>query len=252
MKQLIAWLLLSCVCFAQDPNTTIEQNSTFSIPPIESGKPWAEIQSNDYQYNGPKPLSEHIEDDHQHELDGASTPEEKRRRHEWLHKQVEKLKPDGSYSYIVVEASDADIDSWSERASIEAAGWKIVRQPLRRTWNNVVVIGKMHFSHAGRLTIAKLKQFVDQEAMSKFRQNKAARKPKFISKITMYSRDNCGWCDKWMALEYPKAIADGVLVDIAKDASGTVPRFDVCDGGGQVCRQYVGFKSYAAMKADIQ
>ncbi|EFX61833.1 hypothetical protein DAPPUDRAFT_120886 [Daphnia pulex] len=250
---------------ANDPNTTIEQNSTLPRPATAEDYetmhdylqpkaveqivlPWSETGTSDFSFNGTTELIDHLRD---HPMMG----DELEKLHEWLHQRVEKLRPRNAnglaYSAILIEADDVQFAGWKDRQAIEAAGWKVVRLPARKSVRNVVAIGKTHFSHAGYLTIDALKRFVNQAENRKVKPIKNAR-AKWVSKITMYTRDKCRFCEQWMANDYGQAVSEGVAVELVTDLNGTVPRFDVCDGDGQVCRNYVGYKSYAAMKAEIQ
>lgn len=206
--------------------------------------PWSEVESNDFEHQGEGFLIDHLRN---HPMLG----DQLEKLHEWLHQRIEKLRPRDSngngYSTVFVEATDAQFESWAERQAIEAAGWKVVRLPVGQRLVNVVAIGKMHFSHAGHLTIAALQKFVNQVENRKFKPIQNAR-ARYVQKLTMFTRNPCAWCDKWMAEEYPQAIADGATVEFVIDANGTVPRFETCDESGQ-CRQFTGFTAWRTMRA---
>jgi hypothetical protein len=204
--------------------------------------PWSEVTTNDFNHPAGEDIADHLRN---HPMLGN----ELEKLHEWLHQKVERLRPVGSHAFILVEATESDFANWSNRRDIEAAGgWKIVRsEPVRSGIRNVVAIGKQHFSHAGYLTNAALRKIVTQFQNRQFKPIKSAR-ARYVSKVTMYTRSNCSWCDKWMATEYQQAIADGVQVEFVNDENGSVPRFEVCDENGQ-CRQYTGFTLWSRMKS---
>lgn len=242
IRYLLVMLLIEGTISAQDPNTTIEQNSTFPAKAL----PWAETTTSEFQYNGEGYLIDHLRN---HPMLG----DELEKLHEWLHQKIERLRPKDSngdaYSTIFVEATDAQFDAWSERKSIEAAGWKIVRLPAHDRLVNLVAIGRMHFSHTGHLTVSALQKFVNQVENRKVKPLENA-KARYVSKVTFYTRSNCAWCDKWKAEEYPKAITEGVQVEFVTDLNGPVPRFDVCDESGQ-CRRFNGFTAWKVMKGEL-
>jgi len=158
-----------------------------------------------------------------------------------------------------VEGTDAQFAAWTDRDSIEAAGWKVVRLPATSRLVNLVAIGNMHFSHAGHLTKAALQRFVNQVENRKFKPIKNS-KARYVLKVTMYTsqldelgfpmREKCRFCDEWMDKEYPLAIADGAEVVFVQSLGGKIPRFDVCNQDGQVCQQFIGFTAWSKMRGN--
>jgi hypothetical protein len=252
-KLMLTWLLTIAFGLAMSEAMLCLESVVFGqyAEPIEvqvvKSLPWAEVQTNDFEYHGEGYLIDHLRD---HPMLG----DELERLHEWLHQRIERLRPrdnnGASYSTVFFEGTDAQFNAWAERQAIEAAGWKVVRLPSRERLVNIVAIGKTHFSHAGHLTIDALRRFVNQVENRQFKPIKNAR-ARFVKSIKMMTRANCSWCEKWKQTDYGQAVADGVTVELVTDASGTVPRFEVCDSEGR-CRQYVGYKSYTDMKRDIQ
>lgn len=53
--------------------------------------------------------------------------------------------------------------------------------------------------------------------------------PRKVHRVTMLTRDNCGWCTRWKSEVKPKLIEAGWEVD-EKQHSGPVPQFDVVVG----------------------
>lgn len=236
MKTIIAFLMLCSVACAQ----FVEPQPT---PAPALDLPFLETKTNNFTYHGEGELIDHLRD---HPLVNNEIVQ----LHEYLHQRAELLRPNGAYSYIIVEADEQMYNAWKDRQAIQQAGWAIVRQPLRTRVKNLVVIGETHFSHAGFLTTSALQKFVNQVENRKVKplQN---RRAKYVTKITMYTRNGCTFCDQWKSSERPKAVAEGVQVDEVTDLTRSVPRFEVCDSEG-VCRQYVGFTSYQSMKAAVQ
>jgi hypothetical protein len=249
MRNLITILLIvvcCALCRAQDPNTTIEQNSTLPVQTTET-LPWSETTTTEFQYNGEGYLIDHLRN---HPMLG----DELDKLHEWLHQRIERLRPRDAnglaYSTVFFEGTDAQFNAWAERQAIEAAGWKVVRLPASSRLVNVVAIGKTHFSHAGHLTIDALRRFVNQVENRKFKPVKNAR-ARFVTRITKYTRDNCPACREWERDEEPKAKAAGVEVLPVTDAVNSVPWFEVQDSFGTVTRYY-GKTSFEAMKRGVQ
>jgi hypothetical protein len=243
MKNLIAILLavLCCaLCRAQDPNTTIEQNST-----LTQTLPWSSIQTKDFSHPSGEDIATHIRN---HPMLG----DELEKLHEWLHQKIERLRPNGARSFIVVESTEAEFLSWSNRRTFEQVGWRIVHVPARVAGRirSVVALDKTHYSYSGFVTSDFLNRCNTQFQNRQIRPVKNAR-ARFVKSVKMMTRANCSWCEKWKASDYGQAIADGVAVDLVTDQNGTVPRFEVCDSEGR-CRQYVGYKSYQDMKRDVQ
>jgi hypothetical protein len=207
--------------------------------------PWSETTTTDFSYNGEGYLIDHLRN---HPMLGDNLE----RMHEWLHQKIERLRPRDTngnlQSTVFFEGTDAEFAAWADRQEIELAGWKVVRLPVGKRLLNVVAIGKTHFSHAGHLTKDALRRFVNQVENRQFKPVKNAR-ARFVKSVKMYTRSNCSWCDKWIATEYAQAIADGANVEFVTDQNGTVPRFEVCDEGGQ-CRQYTGFTAWNTMKGN--
>lgn len=238
MRPILIVLLLAGFCGAQEfygePQPT---------PAKPLDLPFLETKTQDFSYQGEGELIEHLKD---HPL----MENEVFQLHEYLHQKAEKLRPAGAYSFIIVEADEQAYIQWAHREAIQKAGWVIVRQPLRTRVKNLVVIGQTHFSHAGFLTVQALQKFVNQAENRKTPPVKN-RRAKYVTKITMYTRAGCSFCDQWKNNERPKAVAEGVQVDEVTDLTRSVPRFEVCDSEG-VCRQYVGFTSFQSMKAAVQ
>ena len=102
------WFLVSCgLCFCQDPNTTIEQNSTLTQT-IET-LPWSSVQTKDFSHPAGEDLAGHLRD---HPMLG----DELEKLHEYLHQKVERLRPNNARSFIVVEATEAEFAGWSNRS----------------------------------------------------------------------------------------------------------------------------------------
>jgi len=219
IRFVIALLLVCSVGLAQEPE-------------------WSSTTSSDFTFSG-QDLLKHLYEDHQAEPELIKL-------HEWLHQRIERLRPANAFSYIVVESNNDEFLRWPDRAEIESKGWAIVRQPSRGKVANIVAIGKTHYSVVGYLTAGKLKQLVDQRKPMERRKVDIKR----LVKITMYTRENCPWCDKWKQNDAPQAQADGVIVEYVYTGSGTVPRFDVCDETS--CVKYVGYTGYTTMKAALQ
>ena len=153
---------------------------------------------------------------------------------------VEPLR-NGKYAFIVVEATDQEFFEWIHRTEIEEKGWAVVRQPRRVRLASIVVIGKRVFPVRGYVTNQVLRECVAKTITAKPKPTASGLK------ITMISRANCSWCDKWMKGEYPKAIAAGVQVEFQTSNTGSVPRFEVCGADGQ-CRLFTGFTSFEKME----
>lgn len=243
MKNLIAILLtvLCCaLCRAQDPNTTIEQNST-----LTQTLPWSSVQSKDFSHPAGEDLAMHLRN---HPMLG----DELEKLHEYLHQKVERLRPNNARSFILVEATEIEFAGWSNRTMLETVGWRIVHAPstVANRIRCVVALDKTHYSYSGFVTSDFLNRCNTQFKNRQIKPLKNAR-ARFVTSIKMFTRSNCSWCDKWKSSDYGQAIADDVAVDFATDQNGTVPRFEVCDSEGQ-CRQYVGYKSYQEMKRDVQ
>ena len=153
---------------------------------------------------------------------------------------VEPLR-NGKYAFIVVEATDQEFFEWVNRTEIEEKGWSVVRQPRRVRLASLVVIGKRVFPVRGYVTNSILRDCVAKTITAKTKPMASGLK------ITMISRANCSWCDKWMQSEYPKAIAAGVQVEFQTSNTGSVPRFEVCGADGQ-CRLFTGFTSFEKME----
>ncbi len=232
MRIAIALLLIYSVASAQDPNTTIEQNSTL---------PWQATESRDFKHPASEDILEHLRE---HEL-----IEEAKQLHEWHHQTIEALRPNGISSFIVIEATETDFANWPDAAEIRSKGWQVIRKPVRAKPVSFVVLNKSHYSQRGLLTVASLNKFWAQHSNRKVPPVKNAR-ARWVTKITMFTRENCSWCDKWKQSDYPQAIADGVDVDFVTDPNGQVPRFEVCTDS--TCVNYVGYKSYSSMKAAVQ
>lgn len=60
-----------------------------------------------------------------------------------------------------------------------------------------------------------------------------------VSKVVMYSRPGCVYCDRWEKLVMPVLIDAGWIIEKALDPVGTVPHFDVCAYGQ--CARHDGF-----------
>lgn len=67
---------------------------------------------------------------------------------------------------------------------------------------------------------------------------------KVKSTITVYTRDNCPPCAKWMAEEYTKFKNSGWAVEVVKDNNRPGPSFVICHKG--VCREIIGFLPFSA------
>ena len=236
------WVTVVCsaLCCAQyaEPVEVVQTIETL---------PWSETTTTEFQYNGEGYLIDHLRN---HPMLG----DELDKLHEWLHQKVERLRPRDenglAYSTVFVECDDANFAAWNDRAAIEAAGWKVVRLPVRTGVRNVVAIGKEHFSHAGHLTIDALRRFVNQVENRKFKPVKNAR-ARFVSQITMFTRSGCRFCDEWRNEEAPKAKADGVSILESTDLTNSVPWFEVQDSAGTITRYY-GKTSFEAMKRGVQ
>ena len=240
---LLVVLLLCALCRAQDPNTTIEQNSTLTQA-IET-LPWSSVQSKDFSHPAGEDIASHLRD---HPMLG----DELETLHEWLHQKVERLRPSGARSFILVEATEAEFVSWSNRSMLETVGWRIVHAPssVANRIRCVVALDKTHYSYSGFVTAEFLNRCNTQFLNRQIKPIKNAR-ARFVKSIKMFTRANCSWCDKWKSNDYGIAMSDGVAIELANDPNGTVPRFEVCDSEGR-CRQYVGYKSYSDMKRDTQ
>jgi len=246
MKNLVALLvavLLCALCRAQDPNTTIEQNSTLTQT-IET-LPWSSVQSKDFSHPAGEDIASHLRN---HPMLG----DELETLHEWLHQKVERLRPNGARSFILVEATETEFATWSNRSMLETVGWQIVHAPssVANRIRCVVALDKVHYSYSGFVTADFLSRCNTQFQNRQIQPVKNAR-ARFVKSIKMFTRENCSWCDKWKSNDYGQAMSDGIVIELATDPNGTVPRFEVCDSEGK-CRQYVGYKSYSEMKRDIQ
>jgi hypothetical protein len=231
MRTAIALLLICSFALAQDPNTTIEQNSTL---------PWLSTTSRDFNHPASVDILDHLRE---HEL-----IEEAKQLHEWHHQTIEALRPNGISSFIVIEATETDFANWPDADEIRSKGWKVIRKPMRSKPVSFVVLNKTHYSQRGLLTVASLNRFWTQHNR-KSPPVKSSR-ARWVTKITMYTRGNCSLCERWKQNDFPQAIADGVDVDFVTDPNGQVPRFEVCTDS--TCANYVGYKSYSSMKAAVQ
>jgi hypothetical protein len=156
------------------------------------------------------------------------------------------LRPQGKHAYIVAVCSESDLASWSNRAEVESKGWGVARmEPRIDLATSFVVIGDRMTALRSLPTNADLHQIV-AKIVPKIASVRASKFSNRL-KITMISRENCSWCDKWKSTEYPKAIAAGVSVEFATSGSGVVPRFEVCGADGQ-CRLFTGFTSFETME----
>jgi hypothetical protein len=252
-------LLIACVasgafsghCFAQyvNPATpedyeTMHDYLTPKAQIIET-LPWSNTTTKEFSHPVGEDLVEHIRN---HPMLG----DELETLHEWLHQKVERLRPNGAQSFILVEATEQEFRNWSNRERLKQVGWRIVHVPVAvaNRVRSVVALEKSHFSQAGFVTDDFLNRCNTQFRNRQFKPIKNAR-ARFVKSIKMMTRANCSWCEKWKQTDYGQAVADGVTVELATDPNGTVPRFEVCDSEGR-CRQYVGYKSYTEMKRDIQ
>ena len=235
IRILLAIMLLTSTAFAQyaEPAQTIET------------LPWSNVETKDFSHPAGEDLATHIRN---HPMLG----DELETLHEYLHQKVERLRPNGARSFILVEATEAEFAGWSNRNTLQQVGWRIVHVPAKVAGRIrcVVAVDKTHYSHSGFVTSDFLNRCNTQWQNRQYKPLKNAR-ARFVTSIKMFTRANCDWCDKWKSADYGQALAEGVAVDFATDQNGTVPRFEVCDSEGQ-CRQYVGYKSYSEMKRDVQ
>lgn len=204
--------------------------------------PWQATKSEDFSVQGAE-LIEHVLRDH-------DLVAEAKQLHEWHHQTIEALRPGGASAFIVIEATESDFANWPAGDEIRRKGWKVIRKPMRANPVSFVVLDKTHYSQRGMLTIASLNRFWTQHSNRKAPPPIKSSRARWVTKITMFTRQPCEWCDKWITEDYPQARRDGVNVEFVTDNGGAVPRFEVCTSDS--CRVYVGYKSYTAMKAAIQ
>lgn len=176
--------------------------------------------------------------------------------HEYIHQQIEKLRPNGAKSFIVIEATTEEYAAFMRGYGAEAskAGWLIQRRDKRpgQKVASIVAIGKTHFIHVGFLTRDVLQKFVDK-ATPRSQGKPLPKKLGWASvrKIVLHtykSGKQCDWCIKTENETLPQAKADGVDVSIVPDLADheTAPQIEVCTDNS--CRRLVGYYAWSTIK----
>lgn len=70
------------------------------------------------------------------------------------------------------------------------------------------------------------------------------------TKIVLYTRKGCVYCDRWKANVMPELQRAGWRIDIVDGAGGLVPRFDICAYGK--CTNHVGYMDVGTFSKIIQ
>jgi hypothetical protein len=70
------------------------------------------------------------------------------------------------------------------------------------------------------------------------------------TKVTLYTRKGCVYCDRWKANVMPALEAAGWKIEIIDGAGGSVPRFDVCAYGK--CTNHTGYMDVATFGKIVQ
>lgn len=174
-----------------------------------------------------------------------------RKLHEYLHQRIERLRPAGAHSYVVMEATQEEYDAFMQGVVAQEmlqGNWIIVRQDRRpgQRIANFVAIGKTHYSHIGLLTREALQRIVDKATP----RMKAQPFKWKISRIVMHTQPNCTPCDDWRRRDEKRAVADGVVFDTDGHGGRSTPWFEVQYCRGDQCKSLVfGNVSYETMKA---